>query len=391
MGIRDMLKNIFPLPARKQRQEFATIKARLKEQQALISKKEYEIKLLLEALDKSHKQQKEFFEKEITQMRRRLQRIDDNTIPKVLWSKELERNLVKLNWGDVTKQGDFAEKFIKLTKGMDPNSIQAVIRILIGLKAYLNSDKEALDLFTRSEQEKIRWLKENFYSKILKLSDNLFAYKNYLLPINGFQPSVFYYKHGLAEVETADSVAGKSIIDVGGFIGDSVLIFEELHPEKIYTFEALPDNFNLLQQTLKLNDIKNVVAENIALGAEKGKCTLHIGGSCTTAADRPGINYSGDMDVPVITLDEYVAENKIENIGLIKVDIEGAEPDFLVGAKSTICAQKPILLLSIYHNAHDFFELKPLIESWNLGYRFKIHKPAFGSVTEETLLIAEIV
>ena len=94
--------------------------------------------------------------------------------------------------------------------------------------------------------------------------------------------------------------------------------------------------------------------------------------------------------MPVTTLDDYVKEHPME-IGLIKVDIEGGEPDFLAGAKKTICEQKPILLLSIYHNAHDFYELKPLLESWGVGYRFRIHKPVFVSATGETLLLAEVV
>ena len=78
-------------------------------------------------------------------------------------------------------------------------------------------------------------------------------------------------------------------------------------------------------------------------------------------------------------------------IGLIKTDIEGAEPDFLAGAKKTICGQKPILLIGICHTAHDFFEIKPLIESWNLGYRFSIYKPAltYGGAISDTVLVAE--
>ena len=103
---------------------------------------------------------------------------------------------------------------------------------------------------------------------------------------------------------------------------------------------------------------------------------------------RENVEYDDTIEVPVVALDEYIAEHPME-IGLIKVDIEGAEPLFLAGAKKTICEQKPILLLSIYHNAHDFFELKPLIESWDLGYKFKIHKPVLGSISGETLLIAE--
>lgn len=125
------------------------------------------------------------------------------------------------------------------------------------------------------------------------------------------------------------------------------------------------------------------------MGAERGTLTIHTCGSASTSIERPGLHYKEDIEVPVTTLDEYIAQHRIE-VGLIKVDVEGGEPAFLEGAKRTICEQKPILLLSIYHNAHDFFELKPLIESWDLGYRFKIHKPTLQSTTGETLLLAEV-
>ena len=307
----------------------------------------------------------------------------------IYWNSEFERGVVRSNWGDVSKWTDFPEKFLKLTSGLDSKSVETIIRILARQQKFLNNDAKTLDLFTRAEQEELRLLKEEFTTKIFKISDDLFAYHNYLLPIGHFESSVFYFKHGLDEVNSLDRVKGNVIVDVGGFIGDSVLILSELEPSMIYTFEAVPANFELLKKTVALNQIENVVAENVALGSEVGTLTMHIGGATSTAIDRPGLKYTGDIEMPVITLDDYVVKHNIE-VALIKVDIEGGEPDFLIGAKRTICEQKPILLLSIYHNAHDFFELKPLIESWEIGYKFKIHKPTYGSASGETLLIAEV-
>ncbi|MDO5344181.1 MAG: hypothetical protein Q4E91_00345 [Lachnospiraceae bacterium] len=43
-----------------------------------------------------------------------------------------------------------------------------------------------------------------------------------------------------------------------------------------------------------------------------------------------------------------------------------------------------------YHNADDFFHIKPLPESWNVSYRFHIHKPVDKNVSREALLIAEV-
>ena len=308
----------------------------------------------------------------------------------IYWSNEFERGVVRGNWGDTSKDPDFREKYLKLISGLDPESAEIITRIILRQHKYLNNDAKSLDLFTRAEQEQLRLLKEEFNDQILRIDDDLYAYKNYLLPIHHFESSVFYYKHGLAQVDTLDKVKGKAVVDVGGFIGDSVLVLSELQPKVIYTFEAVPENFALLQKTLRLNHLNNVIAENLALGAEESIITIHVGGSSSTGIDRPGLKFIEDIQVPVTTLDDYVKEHPIE-IGLIKVDIEGGEPDFLAGAKKTICEQKPILLLSIYHNAHDFYELKPLLESWGVGYRFRIHKPVFVSATGETLLLAEVV
>lgn len=308
---------------------------------------------------------------------------------KIVWNDEFERRLVSMNWGNVSDSPDFEEKFLKLTSGMDAESVLKITRILSRQKKFLNPDAKNLDIYTRAEQEELRLLRENFYNDVFCISEQLYIYKNYLLPINQFEPSVFYFKHGIDELKTSENVRGKAIIDVGGFVGDSALILSDLEPSTIYTFEAEPENFKLLKKTLELNNRKNVVAENVALSDSQGELVIHVAGSCSTTINRPGIKYTDEVVVPMTTLDDYVAEHNI-NIGLIKVDIEGGEPKFLQGAIKTICEQKPILLLSIYHNAHDFFELKPLIESWNLGYSFRIHKPTIGNTTSETLLLAEI-
>ena len=88
------------------------------------------------------------------------------------------------------------------------------------------------------------------------------------------------------------------------------------------------------------------------------------------------------------SLDKYVEENNLK-VGLIKTDLEGSEQQFLKGAEKTIKTQRPTLLISIYHTASDFFTIKPLIESWDLNYNFRIVKPLDGEIMLETLLICE--
>ena len=73
----------------------------------------------------------------------------------------------------------------------------------------------------------------NNYKKV----NNYYQLEHYKLPINNFEPSVFYYKHGIDTLKTFDKLDDKAIIDVGCFIADSCLVFRDYTKNKIYTFE----------------------------------------------------------------------------------------------------------------------------------------------------------
>ncbi len=103
------------------------------------------------------------------------------------------------------------------------------------------------------------------------------------------------------------------------------------------------------------------------------------------------INISG-KDIPkervqVLSIDSFVAKENTGRIGLIKWDIEGTEMESIQGARETIARDKPVLIVSIYHNGREFFETKPLIESWNLGYRFRVFPSEPGGTWVGVVLI----
>lgn len=310
-----------------------------------------------------------------------------------VWNNESEREMVRGNFGDIISDADFATKFTRLITGLDANSIDSIIRIIKRQHEYLTNTQAALDVFTETEKQQLKKLHDDFYSVILKVSDNLYVYRNYYLPVNHFEASVFYYKHGVSSVKTINKVAGKTIIDVGGFIGDSALVLSELMPQRIYSFEPVKKNYQNMLKTINLNKRDNIIPINYGLGRATTTMNIYVstGGGGSSLKKRQGMAYVEETSVKITTLDKFVDKENIGDIALIKVDIEGAEQSFLEGAKQTICKQRPILLISIYHNADDFFGIKPLIENWNLGYSFSIYKPIFEDTTSETLLIAEII
>lgn len=309
---------------------------------------------------------------------------------KYKWTNKKEREITKANWSDYYERDDFANRFQRLIHGLDKQSIETVTRIVNRQKRYLLTDDNEIDLYTTKEKKELELLYDDFYALIVELSPELYTYNGYFYTRKYFEASVFYYKHGIHKLHDIEKLEDGVFFDVGGYIGDSAIIFQEFHPKKIYSFEALPKHCAEMHKNLELNNIKNVVVENMALGDETKKINMEICGSASNCINRGGVMSSGNIEVQMRTLDEYISEHNIQECSLIKVDIEGAEPYFLNGAKQTISYFRPVILLSIYHNEHDFFELKPLIESWNLGYKFQIYKPTNGNITNETLLIAEV-
>lgn len=140
-----------------------------------------------------------------------------------------------------------------------------------------------------------------------------------------------------------------------------------------------------MKKVIEVNKKYNIIPVCLALGDENK--TIEIVNSQSNSY--LSFNGKNKIDVDMVTLDKFVEDNNIE-VGLIKTDLEGFEQPFLRGAINTIKKQKPTLIISIYHSYEDFFEIKPMIESWNLGYKFSIKKGSEFHEIVGTLLIAEI-
>ncbi|AOH43907.1 hypothetical protein BEQ56_10735 [Anaerolineaceae bacterium oral taxon 439] len=284
---------------------------------------------------------------------------------------------------------NFKDRYKSLTKGLPPTSIETISLIINRLKTRYEMDYPVLNIFSFEEQQQIRTLRDHFYSNIICLDDDVFCYKNFLLPIMHFEPCVFYYQHSINKIKNIKSIESKDIIDAGGFIGDSALIFAPLTTRSVISFEPDPNNFANLLETIRLNQLKNVVAENLALSDKNERIKFSLNGTSSSIHPNNSFEYTDEIEVDAISLDDYVEKNNLV-VGLIKTDLEGAEQEFLRGAINTIKKYKPILLISIYHSIDDFLDIKPMIESWDLGYHFEIVKPVDGSIMFETMLIAEV-
>mgnify|MGYP002997163158 CR=1 FL=1 len=302
-----------------------------------------------------------------------------------------EREALAKLFSDAMNREDSAQRFSALISGLDNESRNTVSDIIHRMGMIADGNKSLQDVYTQREQEEFVRMNDEFSSKIVKLNDNLYYYNGYYLPVNQFDSSVFFTRYGIDKLTTLDSVRNKHIIDAGGYVGDTALLFSSYTDKNIHVFEASPSNMDIIRETIRLNHLDNIVPVSKALGEKSGTATFSLGerNSCNSLVERPGYNYPDHIEVPVVTLDDYVRENNIE-VGLIKVDFEGGEQLLLRGAVETIRTQHPILLISIYHSANDFFEIKPMIEKMCDKYTFRIVKPANPAIALETILLAEV-
>ena len=302
---------------------------------------------------------------------------------KMFYKHNFEVNFIFKHFSQLTDI-NLKDKYLKLVNNLDEDSIITVQRIIRRAKTILALNKTNIDFFTLEEKTQLFKNLDDFTGHIIQIAEDVWAYKKYLLPVPHFECNVFVHDCLINEFNDLSSLKDRSIIDVGGYIGDSALVLRKYSEAPIYVFEPDERNYALMQKTIELNNLSNIVTEKYVLGDCCKEVALAAKGSMSA------VNEDGAEKIQQITLDEYVKANNV-NTGLIKVDIEGYEIPFLLGAKETITTQNPKLLISIYHNFEQFFDVKPLLESWGLNYKFKIVKPVDGAVLLETVLIGEPV
>ena len=119
---------------------------------------------------------------------------------------------------------------------------------------------------------------------------------------------------------------------------------------RVFAFEPHPDNFDLLCKNIDLNSYRNVIPVQKAFSHKTGEAQLFLQGSGTHSLFGRSENPSNES-VPVQTtsLDEYfqtVEQRPRSHIKLIKMDVEGAEMQAMLGMRQIISENAEIAIIS---------------------------------------------
>jgi FkbM family methyltransferase len=144
---------------------------------------------------------------------------------------------------------------------------------------------------------------------------------------------------------------GATVLDIGANIGCHTCLLAKLaHPGMVIAFEPMPWARAKLLKNIALNSLSNVVVEKYVLADTNSKSmSVHFRSSWQLGS-RTGLTEESSTSrtpafVDLITLDSYVAENHVPNIGLIKLDVDGYEAKVLRGAAETLRKFHPILVM----------------------------------------------
>ena len=173
------------------------------------------------------------------------------------------------------------------------------------------------------------------------------------------------------------------IVDLGAYTGDTILdyiyTYGENKYQKIYAYDITEESLIKLKENV--SRYPNIIVKKRAITDKTGITYIkksEVDNSANMTIDH------GDDEVLETTLDDEVKEK----ITMIKMDIEGGEQKALRGAEEHIKKEHPKLLISVYHNVRDIFEIPKMIEQMDSSYQFYLRNHGGGVYPTEIVLIA---
>jgi FkbM family methyltransferase len=144
---------------------------------------------------------------------------------------------------------------------------------------------------------------------------------------------------------------GMIVLDIGAHHGLYTLLAAQQVGAKgcVHSFEPSPREQKALKLNLRLNRCKNVTLQPFALGSEETTSDLYVVNDFNTGCNSlrpPDVQEStSKVTVRVRTLDNWLLEQKLKQVDLIKLDVEGGELEALKGAERILQTKpRPVIM-----------------------------------------------
>jgi FkbM family methyltransferase len=194
-------------------------------------------------------------------------------------------------------------------------------------------DIDKIDAETRLFFGKIEY--QDFFERLLKIALlGMNINGSYDVNESGELPVLKYIKNKLQSQNPI-------LFDVGAYVGDYTCILKSNFPNAIiHSFEPCVESFNTLSAKMKTN---NVFLHNFGFSKEnttsflfKEPRFLFLNSIYKRNLQRYNMDNSETESVTLKSIDSFCQENSISSIDFLKIDVEGAELDVLLGASKML-------------------------------------------------------
>lgn len=141
----------------------------------------------------------------------------------------------------------------------------------------------------------------------------------------------------------------ESFVDIGAFDGDTVTKFIKLTNNKFDMVRYIePDHANFTAANKLFVEDQRIRGFECGLHSSNTELRFNANGDIYS-----NISGDGEIIVKVRKLDDLIDTS----VSLIKADIEGSEPEMIIGAVETIRRHRPKIAFAAYHRATDLWNL----------------------------------
>lgn len=179
------------------------------------------------------------------------------------------------------------------------------------------------------------------------------------------KPLLFFLRDTMLSLKQSSNGSTENFFDIGANIGQHSL-FMSLHADQVHSFEPYSVVSQKLEQHIELNQIGNIQLHKVGLSNQQEELDFYAptGRNQGIGSFDAGTVSKGNKNLGKLALvrgDDYLEQSKLQDIALLKIDVEGFEKNVVAGLAATLDKSRPIIVLEVtYGNSLSFTSLDQL-------------------------------
>lgn len=144
--------------------------------------------------------------------------------------------------------------------------------------------------------------------------------------------------------------AGDVVYDIGANVGFYTVLLGRLTGPTgaVWAFEPLAQSAAAARRNAESNGFSQVTVINKAVGRRSGSISMVLGEESTWAKVADSGAQGPTISVEMTSIDELVDSGAIKPPNFVKIDVEGAELEVILGMRRTIERHQPVILCEMH-------------------------------------------